>query len=125
MMAGRRPPGRAAWARRPAPRVLPRRQMPRTFYLENWLAGRAATRVIAVSRPVAEALRRKGTPAAKLAVIPNGLVAARVDRPVSAAELQAWRERIGWAAAPRTVGIVARPKGHRVGLAALPLVRTP
>ena len=107
------------------PLVLTRRQMPRTFYLENWLAGRAATRVIAVSRPVAEALRRKGTPAAKLAVIPNGLVAARVDRPVSAAELQAWRERIGWTAAQRTVGIVARPKDQRVVLAALPLVRTP
>lgn len=111
--------------RLPVPLVLTRRQMPRTFYLENWLAGRAAARVIAVSRPVAAALRRKGTPAAKLAVIPNGLVAARVDRLVSAAELQAWRERIGWTPAQRTVGIVARPKDQRVVLAALPRVRTP
>ena len=32
------------------PLVLTRRQMPRTFFLENWLAGRAAARVVAVSR---------------------------------------------------------------------------
>src|SRR4051812_30774617 len=38
------------------PLVLTRRQMPRTLYLANWFAGRAAARVIAVSRPVAEAL---------------------------------------------------------------------
>ena len=111
--------------RLPVPLVLTRRQMPLTFYLENWLAGRAATRVIAVSRPVAAALRRKGTPAAKLAVIPNGLVAARVDRLVGAEELQAWRERIGWTPSQRTVGIVARPKDQRVVLAALRRVRTP
>lgn len=107
------------------PLVVTRRQMPRTFYAENWLTGRAAARVIAVSRPVADALRRKGTPAAKLAVIPNGLVTDRVDRPVSAAELRAWRERIGWTPEQRNVGIVARPKDQRVVLEALPRVRTP
>ena len=107
------------------PLVLTRRQMPRTFYLENWLAGRVAARVIAVSHPVAEALRRKGMPAAKLAVIPNGLVTDRVDRAVSAAELRAWRERIGWTPAQRNLGIVARPKDQRVVLEALPRVRTP
>jgi glycosyltransferase involved in cell wall biosynthesis len=107
------------------PLVLTRRQMPRTFYLENWLAGRVAARVIAVSHPVAEALRRKGMPAAKLAVIPNGLVTDRVDRAVSAAELRAWRERIGWTPAQRNLGIVARPEDQRVVLEALPRVRTP
>ena len=108
-----------------APLVLTRRQMPRTFFLENWLASRAAARVVAVSRAVAEALRRRGTPARKLVVIPNGLVAERVDVPVDSAELERWRERIGWTAEQRTVGIVARPKDQAVVLKALARLRTP
>jgi glycosyltransferase involved in cell wall biosynthesis len=107
------------------PLVLTRRQMPRTFVLENWLAGRVATRVIAVSRAVADALRRKGTPPRKVTVIPNGLVVGRVDRPVGADEVAAWRARVGWDPAQRTVGIVARRKDQRVVLAALPRVATP
>jgi glycosyltransferase involved in cell wall biosynthesis len=107
------------------PLVFTRRQMPRTLFLENWLAGRAASRVIAVSRPVAEALRRKGTPARKLFVIPNGLVTDRVDAPVDGAALEQWRQRIGWRPGRRTIGIVARPKDHRVVLDALEYVRTP
>ena len=111
--------------RLPAPLVLTRRQMPRTFFLENWLASRAADRVVAVSRAVADALRRRGTPARKLVVIPNGLVAERVDGPVDDAAVAAWRERIGWNPAQRTIGIVARPKDQQVVLDALARVRTP
>ena len=37
------------------PAVFTRRAMPRTFWLENWLAGRVASRVIAVSPAVAVA----------------------------------------------------------------------
>jgi len=107
------------------PLVLTRRQMPRTFLLENWLVGRMASRVIAVSRAVAEALRRKGTPAAKLRVIPNGLVTERVDGPVSGDALRQWRERIGGEAERRTIGIVARPKDQAVVLRALQQVATP
>jgi glycosyltransferase involved in cell wall biosynthesis len=107
------------------PLILTRRQMPRTFFVENWLAGRAASRIVAVSRPVAEALRRKGTPARKLFVIPNGLVTERVDRPVDREAIEEWRRRIGWSPERRTVGIVARPKDHRVVLDALQHVRTP
>jgi L-malate glycosyltransferase len=107
------------------PLVLTRRQMPRTFVLENWLAGRVATRVIAVSGAVADALRRKGTPAHKVTVIPNGLVAERVDAAASPPAVAAWRARIGWRADQRTVGIVARRKDQRVVLAALPRVATP
>ncbi len=107
------------------PLVLTRRQMPRTFFVENWLASRAAARVIAVSRAVASALERKGTPARKIEVIPNGLVSERVDAPVSAESLAEWRARIGWTAAHRTVGIVARPKDQAVVLRALPAIRTP
>ncbi len=111
--------------RLPIPLVLTRRQMPRTFILENWLASRAADRVVAVSRPVAAALRRRGTPARKLVVIPNGLVTERVDRRVTDRELFDWRDRIGWEPGRRTIGIVARPKDQHVVLGALDRVRTP
>jgi glycosyltransferase involved in cell wall biosynthesis len=111
--------------RLPMPLVLTRRQMPRTFVLENWLASRASDSVVAVSNAVADALRRRGTPGRKLVVIPNGLVTARVDRPVSERERFEWRDRIGWEAGRRTVGIVARPKDHAVVLEALALVETP
>lgn len=115
-----------AWrGRLRVPLVITRRQIPRTFPLENWLAGRAATSVVAVSRAVADALRRKGTPARKLVVIPNGLVTERVDPPVPAAALEAWRSRIGWSPHRRTVGIVARPKDQRVVLDALAFLKTP
>ncbi len=100
--------------RLPMPLVLTRRQMPRTFVLENYLASRAADRVIAVSSAVARALRRRGTPERKLSVIPNGLVAARVDRSVSDRALFDWKDRIGWDTGHRTIGIVARPKDQHV-----------
>jgi len=109
----------------PAPLVLTRRQMPRTFVLENWLSSRAAARVVAVSGAVAGALRRRGTPARKLIVIPNGLVTERVDVPVDPTGVERWRERIGWTPEQRTIGIVARPKDQAVVLAALARVRTP
>ena len=111
--------------RLPVPLVITRRQMPRTFVLENWLAGRAAACVVAVSRSVADALRRKGTPAHKLIVIPNGLITERVDVPVDPMALEAWRHRIGWRADQRTIGIVARPKDQNVVLDALETVTTP
>jgi glycosyltransferase involved in cell wall biosynthesis len=111
--------------RLPIPLVLTRRQMPRTFLLENWLASRSADRVVAVSHAVARALRRRGTPARKLTVVYNGLIAERVDRPVSLRTLHTWRDRIGWTPAQRTIGIVARAKDQRVVLDALRLVRTP
>jgi glycosyltransferase involved in cell wall biosynthesis len=111
--------------RLPVPLVLTRRQMPRTFFLENWLASRAADRVVAVSPAVAAALRRRGTPKRKLAVIPNGLIAARVDQPVSDRALFDWKDRIGWESERRIIGIVARPKDQPVVLEALRRVRTP
>lgn len=107
------------------PLVVTRRQMPRTFFLENWVTSRVASRVIAVSRAVAAALARRGTPAAKLEVVPNGLVTERVDAPVAAEAVAAWRARIGWTSEQRTIGIVARGKDQLVVLRALPRVRTP
>jgi glycosyltransferase involved in cell wall biosynthesis len=111
--------------RLPVPLVLTRRQMPRTFFLENWLASCAADRVVAVSSAVAAALRRRGTPKRKLTVIPNGLVTARIDQPLSQRTLFDWKDRIGWEPGRRTIGIVARPKDQHVVLEALGRVRTP
>jgi glycosyltransferase involved in cell wall biosynthesis len=99
--------------------------MPHTFFAENWLASRVASRMIAVSRAVGEALIRRGTPARKLAVIYNGVVTARLDVPVAPAAIAEWRERIGWEPERRTVGIVARLKDQEVVLRALDRVRTP
>ena len=107
------------------PLVLTRRQIPRTFILENWVASRAADRVVAVSGAVAAALRRKGTPARKLVVIPNGLIVERVDAPVPPAALERWRRMIGWEPGRRTVGIVARHKDQEVVFRALRSVATP
>jgi glycosyltransferase involved in cell wall biosynthesis len=107
------------------PLVVTRRQMPRTLPLENWLVSRLAARVVAVSPAVGAALRRRGTPRAKLAVIPNGLVTDRVDAAVSPGALAKWRERIGWEPSRPTLGIVARPKDQEIVLSALELVTTP
>jgi glycosyltransferase involved in cell wall biosynthesis len=107
------------------PFVATRRQLPRTFVLENWLASRLAARTIAVSTRVGEALARRGTPRGKLVIVPNGLVTARVDAPVSAADLERWRSAIAWDPGRRTLGIVSRRKDQLVVLAALDRVRTP
>ncbi len=113
------------WHRLPAPLVLTRRSWPRTTRLEQWLAARAASRIIAVSQAVATELGRRGVPAGKLAVVPNGLMTDRLDRPVTDEEVTEWRARIGWDPTWRTVGIVARPKDQGVVLAALEQVTTP
>jgi glycosyltransferase involved in cell wall biosynthesis len=111
--------------RLPVPLVVTRRQMPQTFPLENWLVGRVASRVVAVSKAVGEALVRRGTPRRKLAVIPNGLVTDRVDGQVPPAALDNWRRRIRWEPSRRTIGIVARPKDQEVVIRALDHVRAP
>jgi glycosyltransferase involved in cell wall biosynthesis len=107
------------------PAVFTRRQMPLTFWLENWVASRVATRVIAVSHAVAEALEKKGTARSKLVVIHNGLVTDRVDRLVTPSELDRWRDRIGWQEGVCVLGIVARRKDQAVVLRALPQVEQP
>ena len=107
------------------PFVATRRQMPRTLFLENWVTSRVAARMIAVSDAVAEALVRRGTPRSRIAVVPNGLVAARIDVPVSPAAVEAWRGRIGWDPGRRTMGIVSRRKDQAVVLAALEQVLSP
>jgi glycosyltransferase involved in cell wall biosynthesis len=107
------------------PLVVTRRQMPRTFLLENWLVSRMASRVVAVSRAVRDALIRRGTPRDKLVVIPNGLVTERVDGPVRPDVVAEWRRRIGWEPSRRTVGVVSRPKDQEIVLRALDQVTVP
>lgn len=107
------------------PFVATRRQIPRTMGLENWLTSRLAARMIAVSPSVGAMLQRRGTPEAKLAIVPNGLVTARVDGPVGTAELERWRQRVAWEPDRRTIGIVSRRKDQWVVLEALERVATP
>jgi glycosyltransferase involved in cell wall biosynthesis len=111
--------------RLPAPLVLTRRSYPRSTWLENRLASLAARRIIALSEPVAEELRRRGADGRKIVVVPNGLLTDRIDRPVTDAERARWRERIGAEPSRRVIGVVARPKDQDVVLAGLPLVQTP
>jgi glycosyltransferase involved in cell wall biosynthesis len=108
-----------------SPLVITRRQMPLTFYAENWLVSRVAARMVAVSRAVGEALVRLGTPRHKLSVIYNGLVTERVDIPVSSAAVEEWKARIGWEPSRRIIGIVARPKDQDVVIGALDAVQVP
>jgi glycosyltransferase involved in cell wall biosynthesis len=107
------------------PLIVTRRQMPRTWALENWLTSRVASRVVAVSPAVAEALVRRGTDRRKLTVIPNGLIASRVDVRVSERQLNEWRSRIGWEPSRRTLGVVARLKDQAVVLRALEGISIP
>jgi L-malate glycosyltransferase len=111
--------------RLPAPLVITRRQMPRTFLLENWLASSVAQKVVAVSRAVGEALIKRGTPRRKLVVIPNGLIPDRVGNPPASHVVDQWRARIGWDPVKRTLGIISRPKDQAVVLRALEKVITP
>src|SRR3954447_6408130 len=107
------------------PLIVTRRQMPQTLAPENWLVSRMAARVVAVSRQVAEALRRRGTGRKKLVVIPNGLILSRVDGPVTTAQIDEWRDRIGWELSRPTLGIIARRKDQDVVIEALGQVSTP
>jgi glycosyltransferase involved in cell wall biosynthesis len=111
--------------RLPAPLIITRHSYPRTSVPENLLASSAASRVIAFSEPVAQRLARRGTARSKLQVIHGGVMLDRIDRPVTPAELEEWRARIGWEPSHRTAGVVARPKDQHVVIAALALVRTP
>ncbi len=108
-----------------APLVITRHSYPRSSRLENLLASFAARHIIAFSEPVLEALARRGVPRARMSVIHGGVMLDRIDRPVTAEEVERWRERIGWEPSRRVVGIVARPKDQDIVLAALSRVRTP
>jgi L-malate glycosyltransferase len=121
--------GALAWlamvGRLKVPLIVTRRQMPRTLAVQNWWISRAATRVVAVSRSVGDALSQRGTSRKKLVIIPNGLITRRVDIPVPSNAVDEWRARIGWEPSRRNIGIVARLKDQDVVLRALQRVTNP
>jgi len=88
-------------------------------------SGWAADRTIAVSRPVARALARRGTPPWRIVVVHNALDTSRIDGPVAPAELASMRARIGWDPARPTIGVVSRRKDHETLLRALQDVALP
>jgi glycosyltransferase involved in cell wall biosynthesis len=107
------------------PFVATRRQMPRTAHPVLFITSRFTDHTIAVSAPVRDALIRRGVPASRISVVPNGLIVSRVDRAPSAGELDGWRARIRWDPSVPTLGIIARLKDQHVVLQALEQVSRP
>lgn len=105
--------------------VMTRRQMPRSLPVSVLLNGFAADCTVAVSRAVARALVRRGAPAWRVRVVPNGVDVSRIDRALSVSEIDTARALVGWRPWQPTVGVVARRKDQDVLLRALPLVRRP
>lgn len=105
--------------------VMTRRGMPMSTPVSAVLSGFAADRTIAVSRAVARALARRGTPPWRITVVHNAVDLARVDRRVADAERDAARAAIGGEPGRPVVGVVARRKDHEVLLRALRHVPVP
>lgn len=109
----------------PVPLVATRRQMPRTAHPVLFVTSRFTDHTIAVSQPVREALIRRGVPAGRISVVPNGLILPRVDQAPTAGELDGWRAMIRWDPSMPTLGIIARRKDQHVVLQALEQVTRP
>lgn len=90
--------------------VMTRRGMPMSTPVSAVLSGLAADRTIAVSRAVARALVRRGTPPWRIAVVHNAVDLARVDRPVGEVERAAAGRAIDAEAGRPVIGVVARRK---------------
>ena len=123
--------------RLPAALVMTRRAMPMSSPVSALLSGFAADRTVAVSRPVARSLVRRGTPPWRLRVVPNALDVERVDgvvTPQRRDEALGWirpgignRESgIGWLTPHGPlIGVVSRPKDHGTLIEAMRHLRTP
>ncbi len=105
--------------------VVTRRTMPLTSPPAIIAVGLTADRVVAVSSAVARALRRRGQPTARLRVVHNGIDLARVDAPLSAADLGLARAALGEVGGRPLVVVVSRRKDQHVLLAQLPHVTSP
>jgi glycosyltransferase involved in cell wall biosynthesis len=91
--------------------------------------------VIAVSEPVAAALRRRGMPASRITLVPNAVDLERLDRPVAPGEADAARRLAtacvvagpgdAFAGARAVIGVVARRKEQPRLLDALAHVAAP
>jgi glycosyltransferase involved in cell wall biosynthesis len=105
--------------RLPQALVMTRRVMPRSLVFSAVASGVAADRVIAVSRSVARALVRRGTPPGRVRVVPNALDGERVAGGPDAAALERARGLAGWDAGRPTIGVVARRKKQELVLQAV------
>lgn len=110
--------------RLPGALVMTRRGMPMSTPISAVFSGFAADRTIAVSRPVARALVRRGTPPWRVHVVHNAVDLARIDRAVTDQEAERVRALIAADGRP-VIGVVARRKDHDTLLMALHHVRTP
>ncbi|MFI5279587.1 MAG: glycosyltransferase family 4 protein [Gemmatimonadales bacterium] len=110
--------------RLPGALVMTRRGMPMSTPISAVLSGFAADRTIAVSRPVARALVRRGTPPWRVSVVHNAVDLPRIDGAVTRPEAERVRGLIAPDGRP-VIGVVARRKDHDTLLRALHFVRTP
>ncbi|MFI5208175.1 MAG: glycosyltransferase, partial [Gemmatimonadales bacterium] len=110
--------------RLPGALVMTRRGMPMSTPISAVLSGFAADRTIAVSRPVARSLVRRGTPPWRVRVVHNAVDLARIDRAVTDQEAERVRALIAADGRP-VVGVVARRKDHDTLLRAMHFLTTP
>lgn len=114
---------RLAW-RLPGALVMTRRGMPMSTPISALLSGFAADRTIAVSRPVARSLVRRGTPPWRVCVVHNAVDLPRIDRAVTPHDAARVRAMIAADDRP-VIGVVARRKDHDTLLRAMHQVKTP
>ena len=119
--------------RLPQALVMTRRGMPMSTPVSALWSGLAADRTIAVSRPVARALVRRGTPPWRVAVVHNAVDLERVDVVVTAQDRERALEQVvrgvgrgtwgvdeAWLSGRGPiVGVVSRPKDHATLLEAM------
>ena len=105
--------------------VMTRRGMPMSTPVSAVLSGLAADRTIAVSRAVAGALARRGTPPWRISVVHNAVDLTRVDGAVTPEAREAARRAIGVEPGRPVIGVVARRKDQDVLLRALRYLPSP
>jgi glycosyltransferase involved in cell wall biosynthesis len=110
--------------RLPGALVMTRRGMPMSTPISAVLSGFAADRTIAVSRPVARSLVRRGTPPWRVRVVHNAVDLLRIDRAVTQQDAERVRAMIAAEGRP-VIGVVARRKDHDTLLRAMQHVTTP
>ena len=119
--------------RLPAALVMTRRAMPMSSPVSALFSGLAADRTIAVSRPVARALVRRGTPPWRVSVVHNAVDLERLDVVVTDEARERASLLIRQAIGNRqsaidglpVVGVVSRPKDHATLLEAMALLKYP
>ncbi len=114
------------WRQRlPQALVVTRHTMPRTSPAELLAIGLSVDRTIAVSRAVAQGLRRRWYPTSRLRIVPNGIDFARVDAPPPRAALESAAAALGDTAGRPLIVVLARRKDQHILLEALQHVDHP